>query len=78
MGPLLFIMFYNDFTEHVDHTEVIMYSDDIVMFYADKDRKLIEKLLNEDMKTIHNYCTENELIVNTKKRKNRGHHGGKN
>ena len=69
MGPLLFRMFYNDFTEHVHHSEVIMYADDTVMFYADKDPTQMIELLNEDMKTIHNYCIENELIVKTKKGK---------
>ena len=38
-------------------------------FFADKDPKQIENLLNEERKTIHNYCTEDELIVNTKKGK---------
>ena len=69
LGPLLFIMFFNDFTNHVHHSEVIMYADDTVLLYANKDPRQIEKNLNEGMNNIEKYCFNNELIVNTKKGK---------
>jgi len=69
LGPLLFIMFYNDLTDHVHHADIIMYADDTVLTYADKDPTKIEVALNKDMVTINDFCTENELIVNTKKGK---------
>ena len=68
LRPLLF-MFYNDFPNHIQSFEVIMYADDTVIFYANKDPTVIESKLNKDMENIKNYCFTNELIINTKKEK---------
>ena len=69
LGPLLFIMFYNDFPDQIQNCEVISYVDDIVIFYANKDPTVIENQLNKDMENIKNYCFTNELIINNKKGK---------
>ena len=37
LGLLLFIMFYNGFLDYIQSCEVIMYADDTVIFYANKD-----------------------------------------
>ena len=66
LGPLLFIMFYNDFPDHFQSCEVIMYVDDTVIFCANKDPTAIEDQLNKDMENVKNYCFTNER----KKRKN--------
>jgi len=35
-------MFYNDLTDHFHHADVIMYADDTVSTYADKDPAKVE------------------------------------
>ena len=65
LGPLLFIMFYNDFPDHIQGCEVIMHADDTVIFCANKDPTVIENQFNKDMENVKNYCFNNELIINT-------------
>ena len=55
LGPLLFIMFYNDFPDHIQSCEVIMYADDTVIFYANKNPTVIENQLSKDMENVKNY-----------------------
>ena len=69
LGPPLFIIFYNDFPDHIQSCEVIMHADDAVIFYGNKDPTVIEIQLNKDMENVKNYCFTNELIINTKKGK---------
>ena len=69
LGPLLFIMFYNDFPDHIQSCEVIMHADDTVIFHANKNPTVIENQLNKDVENVKNYCFTNELIINTKKGK---------
>ena len=37
LGPLLFIVFYNDFADHLEYCDVITYADDILIFISDKN-----------------------------------------
>ena len=69
LGWLLFIMFYNDFSDHIQSCEVIMYADDTVIFHANKDLTVIENQLVKGMENVKNYCFTNELIISAKKGK---------
>ena len=37
LEPLLFIVFYNDFVDHLEYCDVITYADDTVIFTPDKN-----------------------------------------
>ena len=69
IGPLLFVLFYNDFPSCLKHSEVIVYADDTVIFVPGKDLAIIEARLSADMQRIHEWCTDNELILNLEKGK---------
>ena len=69
IGPLLFMLFYNDFPSCLIHLEVIVYADDTVIFVPGKDLAIIEARLSADMQRIHEWCTDNELILNLLKGK---------
>jgi hypothetical protein len=69
LGPLMFIVFFNDLKESVKNSEIIKYADDTAILYADKDAQNIEDALNEDMNLIRDYCYHNELLLNLKKGK---------
>ena len=71
LAPLLFIMFYNDFPDNIQSCKVIMHADDTVIFRVNKDPTVIENQLNKDMENVKNYCFTNELIISTKKGKNK-------
>ena len=69
IGPFLFTLFYNDFPSCLKHSEVIIYVDDTVLFVPGKDVMIIEVRLSADMKWIHEWCKDNELILNLQKGK---------
>ena len=67
--PLFFVIFFNDFNEHVTFSKIVQYADDTVIYFAHIDVNKIERRLNEDMKTIGDYFQENKLIINVNKGK---------
>ena len=48
---------------------MIMYVDDAVLYYSQKDMKGIEKVLSQDLCTVSKWLQENELLLNLKKGK---------
>ena len=69
LGPLLFVIFYNDLTDYITNAEVLQYADDTVLYFANSKVSLIEKALNDDLKRISTFCHDNELVLNLKKTK---------
>jgi hypothetical protein len=69
LGPLLFILFLNDLDEALQHSKILKYADDTVIYVAGKDTKLIQKHINADLENIYRYFNSNELIINLKKGK---------
>lgn len=69
IGPLLFILFFNDFPECLKHSNVTMYADDTVVYVNGKEKTEIDKLLNEELERIARYFDDNELFINLKKGK---------
>ena len=52
LGSLLFIVFYNDFADHLEYCDVITYVDDTLIFIPDKNVSNIETKLNMDLQKI--------------------------
>ena len=69
LGPLLFIVFFNDFVDCLKHSQVVKYADDTVIYFANKDITMIESYLNKDFEQIARFLDDNELIMNLKKGK---------
>ena len=69
LGPLLFVIFANDITDHVKSSKIIMYADDTVLYADGSSLKSIENALSSDMSLLASWFTENELILNLKKGK---------
>ena len=72
-GPLLFLLFSNDIVDNVKNSRIIMYADDTVLYAQRKDLNIIENALSGDMSSLAAWFHENELILNLKKRENRGY-----
>ena len=70
LGPLLFVLFFNDITDIIE-TNVTKYADDTVIYWADKDVPNLSKTLTNEMKKLEKWMDENELILNVKKEKQR-------
>ena len=58
LGPLLFVIFFNDFPEQLS-SKCIQYADDTIIYHADKNVNIIENVLNEEIKKLPNYFYEN-------------------
>ena len=69
LGPLLFLLFYNDLRDSLTFSSLLMYADDTVLYYANKDINAINTCLNKDLETLSDFCSKNELIMNMKKGK---------
>ena len=66
LDPLLLIIIVNDITDAIQHFRIVKYANDTVIFFADKDLKMIQSHLTENMDLISNWLKENELIINMK------------
>ena len=69
LGLLLFIVFYNNFADHLECYDVITYDDDTVISISDKNFCNLETKLNIDLEKISAYFHFNELVINLKKGK---------
>ena len=56
LRPLSFIVSFNDLVENLN-CHVIKYADDTVIYYANKDIDIIEKVLNSEMESVGTYCS---------------------
>ena len=69
LGPLLFIVYFNDAVKSITRSEVLMYADDTVIFCSHKNINTIKEKLELDFNSLGDWLYENELIVNYKKDK---------
>lgn len=60
---------FNDITDVIKQSNIIIFADDVVLYVADKDVKSVESKLSNDMASIAGWLDENELIINLKEGK---------
>ena len=69
LGPLLFLLFFNDFPDCLKNCKTIMFADDTVIYTAGKTSQEVNDTLNAEIVNVKRFLTDNELIVNLKKGK---------
>ena len=69
LGPLLFLISFNDTVEVVEHSSILKHADDTVLFVAGKEIDSIEEKLSKDMDNLSKWLRCNELILDLKKGK---------
>ncbi len=62
LGPLMFVLLINK-------CDIILYTDDAVLFVSGKARDQIEQSLNCDIQSISKWLKNNNLVLNLKKGK---------
>lgn len=68
-GPILFLLYFNDFEDHVPNLHIVQFADDTVLYCSGKSIAALDQMLNEDLSSVQNYFAENELIMNVNKGK---------
>lgn len=63
LGPLLFIIFINDIGQCFQHSNFVLYADDMKIYKIIKNRQDAE-LLQSDLDNLHKYCLLNKLDLN--------------
>ena len=69
LGPVLFLLYFNDFNECLKHSNIIQFADDTVIYVSSECFFTIERSLNQDLIEISNYFRKNHLIMNLNKGK---------
>ena len=69
LGPLLFLIFFNDFPNCLTTCKTIMFADDTVIYTSEKTSEKVNTNLNAEINNVRRFLTDNELIVNLKKGK---------
>ena len=67
LGPLLFILYMNDLSKVVKNCKVSLYADDTCLYVSSKDPVQMQTMINEDLASIQNWLSHNELLLNVKK-----------
>ena len=65
--PLLFTIYINDMHQAVNYSKIHHFADDTNLLFSDKDPKLIEKILNEELKYVFQWLCANRLTINVTK-----------
>lgn len=58
LGPLLFLVFYNDLTDLETNSRVLKYVDDTIIYCSEKDVESIEADLTHDMDLMAKYLED--------------------
>ena len=69
LGPLLFVLYINDMSECLNTLRCQHYADDTVIFIAHEPQHDVSDVINEDLRSIENWCNRNKLSLNGKKTK---------
>ena len=66
-GPLLFLLYINDFSNCSNLFDFHLFADDSNLFFAESSLESLEKEVNLELKSIHNWLCCNKLSLNIDK-----------
>ena len=67
LGPLLFLLYINDFPNSSDTLDFHIFADDSNLFYMNKNFVELERTLNNELISIHSWLCSNKLALNIAK-----------
>ena len=69
LGPLMFTVLVNDIDTNLKLCDMILYTNDIVMFHAGRTSTDIENSLSSELEQIASWFNDKNLVINLKKSK---------
>ena len=69
LGPLMFLLFINDYPQCIRNSEIYMYADDIVIVSSGNTYEESANILRQDVAATSAWCNSNCLTINKKKTK---------
>ena len=69
LGPLLFLIYINDLCSVSKALEFILFADDTNILFSHENINVLEKMLNEELIKLNDWCRANKLSINYKKSK---------
>ena len=67
LGPLLFLIFCNDLHLNLEFTKCIIFADDTMLYYSNKNLSLLIASLENDLSTVNDWFKSNKLTLNKSK-----------
>ena len=67
LGPLLFLLYNNDFYLHLEHTKVILFADDTTIYMGHRNLNYLKWCMEQDLIKIRDWFLTNKLTLNLKK-----------
>ena len=67
LGPLLFLLYINDFSNSTTGLDFHLFADDSNLFYSHKNLVILERHINEQLIKIHEWLCANKLALNISK-----------
>ena len=67
LGPLLFLVYINDFPCIIKNSKVSMYADDTSVYHSSKDTMQLNTALNEELRRLDRWLKGNKLSLNVAK-----------
>lgn len=67
LGPLLFLLYINDFSNSSNKLDFHLFADDANLFFAHKNTATIKKILNQELRNIYTCLCVNKLSLNVVK-----------
>ena len=64
LGPLLFLLYINDFNSSSEGIEYYLFADDSNLFYSHKNLHSLEEKLNHELININEWLRPNKLSLN--------------
>ena len=69
LGPLLFLLYVNDVSTNMLHSNILLYANDTVMFAKHDDKKTSHLLVSSHLEMLYKWCYTNQLTINLIKTK---------
>jgi hypothetical protein len=67
LGPLLFIIYLNDLFPHIKVAKILIFADDILILYQNKDLNLCSTKMQSEADAFNEWAHDNGLVINRKK-----------